>query len=329
MTSSRLPPLQALRAFDAVVHHMSFAKAATALSVTPAAVSHQIKGLEDWLGVKLFRRLSRGIELTQEGQNLAPDVRDAFSRLAAGVTRIREDNISGVLRVSASPSLASKWLVPRLERFSRRHPEIDIRLNASPALVDFARDGIDVALRYGTGRYPSCTVDLLFPAEVFPICSPSLLEAGPPLRAPRDLKHHVLLHDTNSEVEGRLPDWRAWLSKAGVKDANVSKGPRFNNSYLAIDAAIAGQGVALGTAALVAADIAAGNLVRPFSLTLRGDMAYYVVAPKAGSKRPKVNAFRRWLLGEAANAAPVPVRLRRSRAKRSPAGPATSGRVVG
>jgi LysR family transcriptional regulator, glycine cleavage system transcriptional activator len=296
---NRLPPLQALRAFDAVMHHMSFVKAATALSVTPSAISHQIKLLEEWLGVKLFRRLNRGIELTREGRNLAPDVRDAFSRLALGVTRIREDSISGVLRVSASPSLASKWLVPRLDGFMRRHPEIDIRVSASPALVDFDRDGVDVALRYGTGRYPGCTVDLLFAADLFPVCSPNLLKFGPRLREPRDLRLHVLVHDMNSDIEGRMPGWHSWLSAAGVKDFDVSSGPRFNNSYLAIDAAVAGNGVALGSAALAAGDLAAGRLVRPFGISVKGSMGYYAVAPKLGAKRPKVNEFRRWLIDEA------------------------------
>lgn len=286
---------------------MSFAKAAKTLSVTPAAISHQIKGLEDWLGVRLFRRLSRGIELTREGQSLAPDVRDAFSRLASGVTRIREDNSSGILRVSASPSLASKWLVSRLERFSQRQPQIDIRLNSSSVMTDFARDGVDVALRFGTGNYPDCVVDLLFATEVFPVCSPAIVKAAYSLKHPRDLKNHVLLHDSNSEVEGRLPDWRAWLTEAGVREINLDRGPRFNNVYLAIDAAVAGQGVVLAPGALVADDVAAGKLIRPFSLALKGTMAFYVVAPKAGSKRPKVNAFRRWLISEAQHTAVVPV----------------------
>jgi LysR family transcriptional regulator, glycine cleavage system transcriptional activator len=307
LSTNRLPPLQALRAFDAVVHHMSFAKAAKALSVTPAAISHQIKGLEDWLGVRLFRRLSHGIELTREGRNLAPDVRDAFSRLASGVTRIREDNLSGILRVSVSPSLASKWLVSRLERFSEKQPQIDIRLNSTSSIMDFSRDGVDVAIRFGAGNYPDCTVDLLFVSEVFPTCSPDLIKQDHSLKHPRDLKNFVLLHDSNSEVEGRLPDWRTWLTEAGVREINLDRGPRFNNVYLAIDAAVAGQGVVLAPGALVADAVAAGKLIRPFALALKGTMSFYVVAPKAGSKRPKVNAFRRWLISEAQNTPPVPV----------------------
>jgi LysR family glycine cleavage system transcriptional activator len=286
---------------------MSFAKAALALSVTPAAISHQIKALEDWLGVKLFRRTSRGIELTQEGRNLAPDVRDAFSRLASGVTRIREDNISGILRVSASPSLAAKWLVSRLERFGQKEPHIDIRLNSNSTIVDFARDGADVALRFSLGEYPDCSVDLLFAADVFPVCSPSAIGNPTQLKHPRDLRHHILLHDSNSETEGRLPDWRAWLAEAGVRDIDLERGPRFNNLYLSIGAAIAGKGVALAPEALVADDVAAGRLIRPFALSLRGTMAFYIVAPKVGSKRPKVNAFRRWLISEAQLVLPVPV----------------------
>ena len=307
MSGNRLPPLQALRAFDVVVHHMSFAKAAKALSVTPAAISHQIKGLEDWLGVKLFRRMSRGIELTREGRNLAPDVRDAFSKLASGVTRIREDNISGILRVSASPSLAATWLVSRLERFSQKEPNIDIRLNSNSTMVDFARDGADVALRFGLGKYPDCTVDLLFAADVFPVCSPRAIGNPSQLKHPRDRKHHNLLHDSNSETEGRLPDWRAWLAEAGVRDIDLERGPRFNNLYLSIGAAVAGRGIALAPEALIADHVAAGRLIRPFALSLQGTMSFYIVAPKVGSKRPKVNAFRRWLIGEAQQLRPVPV----------------------
>jgi LysR family transcriptional regulator, glycine cleavage system transcriptional activator len=248
------------------------------------------------------------VELTLRARDKVSHLTSAMRSHASPPASLESaKTISGILRVSSSPSLASKWLVSRLDRFSQKQPQIDIRLNSNSIMVDFARDGVDVALRFGTGNYPDCSVDLLFATEVFPVCSPAIFNDARSLKHPRDLRNHVLLHDSNSEVEGRLPDWRAWLTEAGMREIDLNRGPRFNNVYLAIDAAVAGQGVVLAPGALVADDVAAGKLVRPFALSLKGTMAFYVVAPKAGSKRPKVNAFRRWLLSEAQHTPAVPV----------------------
>ena len=298
-TAARLPSLLALRAFEATSRWMSIKNAAAELNVTPAAVSQQIKLLEQDLGAALFRRLNRSLELTDVGQRLADDVQAGFTRLRSGVDKLRKAERLGELTVSAAPSLAAKWLVPRIERFNERHPDIQVRLIATGKPADFDTDGVDMALRFGPGGNSGCDNDLLFAADVFPVCSPVLVKRQPPLRNPSDLRDHMLLHDANSEVVPGLPDWRSWLLAAGVERVDTARGPRFNNTHLVLDAAIAGTGVALAVEAFVVADLAAGRLVRPFDLSLRAPLAYWIVAPATSRNRPKVQAFRRWLLEEA------------------------------
>ncbi len=295
----KLPPLNALRAFEAAARHLSFAKAAEELNVTPAAISHQIKGLEAFLGVALFRRARRTIWLTEAGQAAIPDLRAAFDHLGAAVDRIRGLDFSGVITVSAAPSFAAKWLVPRLEGFRVANPEIDARVTASVDLVDFHRDQVDIGVRYGSGRYPGLCVDLLLTEEVVPVCSPGLRDGGPPLQSPDDLQHYTLIHDDTALAGGALPDWRMWLLAAGARAVDWTRGPRYSPSSVVIQAAIDGQGVALVGSVLVDADLTAGRLIRPFELTVPVDFAYYVVSPQATADRPKVRAFRDWLLAEA------------------------------
>jgi LysR family glycine cleavage system transcriptional activator len=269
------------------------------LHVTPAAVSHQIKALEDDLGVKLFQRLNREVRLTDAGHACLPGLRDAFDRIAEAVGRAQRQDSSGVLTVSSSPALAAKWLVPRLEKFRLRHPEIDLRIDASMHLVDFAREGVHLGLRYGFGNYPGLHSELLMRTEVFPVCSPALLRGVHPLRQPQDLRHHTLIHDETSSFDPSCPDWAMWLRAASVEGVDPARGARFNQVALAIDAAIAGRGVALTRDVFAAEDIAAGRLVRPFGAGQPVDFAVYVVVPPTLVAMPKVKSFRDWLFEEA------------------------------
>lgn len=298
-SNGHLPPLSALRAFEAAARLRSFSKAAEELSVTPAAISHQIAALEADLGVSLFERRNRAVELTASARVLLPGLTEAFSGIDESVRRLRSHNDTGTLTVTVSPSFAGKWLVQRLHRFQEQHPAIDVRISATDALVDLTRGDFDIGIRYGTGRYPGLAVELLLKNEVFPACSPALLRDGPPLETPGDLRHHVLLHDQQSDRDPLAPSWPMWLKAAGVNDAQASHGLSFSANVLALEAAIAGHGVTLAYSTTAAADIAAGRLVRLFSLSLPDTFAYYIAAAPAALERPKVKAFRDWLRKEA------------------------------
>jgi LysR family transcriptional regulator, glycine cleavage system transcriptional activator len=295
----RLPPLNSLRAFEAAARHLSFADAAAELHVTPAAISHQVKALEDHLGVTLFRRLNRAVRLTEQGQACLPGLRDAFDRLADAVERARMPVKGGVLTVSVAPSFAAKWLVPRLDRFRDAYPDIEIRISAGMHLVDFAREDVHIGLRYGSGHYPGLHVELLLHNEVFPLCSPALLRGRHALKRPEDLRHHTLLHDEASVRDESCPDWPMWLRAAGVTGLDATRGPRFDHASLVLDAAAAGRGVALTQGVLAGDDLAAGRLVKPFALTFPVEFAYYVVCPPSLRDDPKVAAFRKWVQEEA------------------------------
>src|SRR5947199_2901822 len=297
--NSNLPPLGALRAFEAAARHMSFSRAAAELHVTPAAVSHQIHALEQDLGVKLFHRLNRSIELTASAQVLLPGLSAAFAGIQSSVGRLRAHNDTGTLTVTASPSFAAKWLVLRLHRFQEDWPEIDVRISASDEVVDLNRGDFDIAIRYGTGRYPGLEVELLLRNEVFPACSPRLLQEGPPLRSPEDLRHHALIHDQAADRDPLAPTWAMWLKAAGVSCVPPASGLSFSAGHLALDAAIAGHGVVLAYSSIAAADLAAGRLVRLFSLSLPDLFAYYIATAPGALERPKVKAFRDWLREEA------------------------------
>ncbi len=297
--NGHLPPLSALRAFEAAARLLSFSKAADELNVTPAAVSHQIAALEADLGVKLFNRLSRAVELTASARVLLPGLSEAFAGIQASVRRLRAHNDTGTLNVTASPSFAGKWLVQRLYRFQEIAPAVDVRISASDEVVDLMRGDFDVAIRYGTGRYPGLTVELLMKNEVFPACSPELLRRGPPLEAPADLRHHALLHDQAVDRDPLVPTWAMWLKAAGVGDLPAGPGLTFSTNVLALEAAIAGHGVTLAYSTTAAADLAAGRLVRLFSLSLPDLFAYYIVTAPGALERPKVRAFRAWLRQEA------------------------------
>jgi LysR family transcriptional regulator, glycine cleavage system transcriptional activator len=298
--NDHLPSLSALRAFEAAARQMSFSKAAEELFVTPAAISHQIHTLEQDLGVRLFHRLNRSIALTASGRVLLPGLSEAFSGIESSVRRLRAHNDTGSLTVTASPSFAAKWLVLRLHHFQERCADVDVRISATDEVVDLTKGDFDIAIRYGTGHYPGLDVELLFTNEVFPACSPELLATGPPLRTPDDLRHHALIHDQAIERDPLVPTWPMWLKAAGVKDVAATAGLSFNNMSLALDAAIAGHGVVLAYSTIAAADIAAGRLVRLFSLALPDQFSYYIVTPPGALERPKIRAFRNWLRDEAA-----------------------------
>jgi LysR family glycine cleavage system transcriptional activator len=286
--NGHLPPLSALRAFEAAARLKSFSKAAEELSVTPAAISHQIHALEQDLGVQLFRRLNRAVELTASARVLLPGLSEAFAGIQASVRRLRAHNDTGTLTVTASPSFAAKWLVVRLHRFQERWPEIDVRISATDNIIDLTAGDFDIAIRYGSGRYHGLHIEPLLKNEVFPACSPQLLETGPPLRTPDDLRRHALIHDQAVDRDPVAPSWPMWLKAAGVSGFSGTSGITYNASYLALDAAIAGHGVVLATSTIAAADIAAGRLVRLFSLALPDLFAYYIVTAPGALERAKV-----------------------------------------
>jgi LysR family glycine cleavage system transcriptional activator len=309
----RFLPLNGLRAFEAAARHRSFKRAAEELFVTPTAVSHQIKSLEDALGVQLFHRLTRALALTAEGKAILPKVSEGLECLAAAVEQTRDPRKVGILSVTAPPTFAARWLVPRLRAFNGAHPEVQLHLSSSFKTIDgadrsaaFPIDAIDthdgatgIAVCFGLGHYPGCRVDPIFAVDYFPVCSPSLLKSKRPLRMPQDLRWHVLIHDDTIPDEAQRPTWEEWLRAAGLEGVNPHHGPRFSDVSLALEAARDGQGVALAMEPLARAEIAAGRLVIPFEMPLRARFAFYLVVPAAIAERPAVTAFREWLLEEA------------------------------
>ncbi|NQU60297.1 MAG: transcriptional regulator GcvA [Rhodospirillales bacterium] len=291
-----LPPLNGLRAFETAARHLNFTRAAEELNVTQAAISHQIKGLEERLGQPLFRRLNRRLLLTDAGQSLLPPMSQAFGIIAEAVGRLEGDDSTGVLTVSTLDSIASNWLVPRMGRFRERHPDIELRIAIDDALVDLSQGGVDVALRYGLGKYPGLHVVPLMTEDLFPVCTSKLLEKGRPLKEPADLRHYTLFHD--DMIEG----WSEWFKAAGISGDDMTHGFSFSRSNLVLSSAIAGEGVALARSRLVADEIAAGRLIKPFDISVPSSWAYYAVSAQASAGRPKIRAFREWLLEEAENA---------------------------
>lgn len=288
----RLPPLNALRAFEAAARHASFSRAADEIHVTHGAVSRAVRQLEDDLGQPLFRRTTRSVTLTTTGEVYAQEVRAILGRLARATLRARAQGGEGAINLSTLDSFASKWLLPRLRNFRALHPDIDVRLTTADHLVDFVNDDIDIALRYGPGQYPGLECDFLMAEDLFPVCSPDLLSGPHPLERPEDLVHHALIHDVFHL------DWKMWLAAAGVEHVDATRGASYESSDLGVMAAVQGDGVALGRSKLVEDDIAAGRLVRPFELALEGNYAYHVVYPPGALETPKIRAFRDWIIAE-------------------------------
>lgn len=291
----RLPPLNALKAFEAAARYESFTRAAEELCVTQGAVSHQVKALEEELGLKLFNRERQRLVITEAGRAYLEVVRDALDRIAAGTERLLQRQSAGALTVSTSPNFAAKWLVHRLGRFAEAHPGIDLRVSASMHHVDFAREDVDLAIRHSDGRASGLHITRLCAEVLAPVCSPKLLRGRSGLRTPADLARHTLLHVDNRN------DWVKWLDAAGVSNVDLSRGPVLNQASMTLDAAVDGQGVALARSALAAWDLINRRLVRPFALSLPVPYAYWIVCPKATAKLPKIVTFRDWLLAEAAD----------------------------
>lgn len=285
-----LPSLAGLEAFEAVSRHSSFTLAARELHVTQSAISHRIATLEDQLGVALFVR-GRRVELTDAGRALRGSVRDGFALLREGIASLERAR-SNVITVSCSPSFAIRWLVPRLPEFRAAHPEVDVRIAADDRLVDPGRGGIDACVRYGAGDYPSVDALRLGVERIGPVCSPMLAKQ---LRRVDDLGRVALLHDeVLRDHPGRI-GWRQWLAAAGARRVSASRGPRFSHAHMAIEAAIAGQGVALGRTTLVGRDVADGRLVRPFELELESPLSYWLLTARGAALPPAVDALRGWL----------------------------------
>lgn len=297
--TARLPSLNGLRAFEAAARHLSFTLAASELNVTQTAISHQIRRLEDELGIRLFIRQNRALALTPEARDYLPGIRAAFNDLRLATDRLLRKDDDKVLTVSTLASLAAKWLLPRLTDFQEANPGIDVRITTSTSLVDFQRDNVDAAIRYGRGQWPGLRADWLMADELFPVCSPSLLRGDRALHVVEDLKDHVLLHTTNN-----TDDWRLWLTAAGLP-TNISKQPglTFDMTFMTVQAAIDGMGVAMGRTSYVQDDIAKGRLVVPFRIALPADAGFYLVSPEGRRESPKLAAFRQWMIAATQNKA--------------------------
>jgi LysR family glycine cleavage system transcriptional activator len=293
----RPAPLHALRAFHAAARSLSFQAAAAQLFVTPAAVSHQVKRLEEFLGVKLFHRRNRAVELTPEGNDLAASLNEVFSELDHALDRLTSPPAT-MLHVSTMESFAAKWLAPRLHRFHRQFPDIRLRVDTGDGLADLVRGSVSVAIRYGAGGYAGVHSQRLMDATVFPVCAPALQKGEPPLRHPRDLRHHTLLHDESAKARPGVPDWAAWLAAVGNTSVDPTRGPLFSSIYLAQEAAIAGHGIALGVAPLVEEDLRRGRLVRPFQESLPNGYSFWIVRRDGVDRPSAVDLFCQWLHSE-------------------------------
>ena len=294
----RMYPLNALRAFEASARHLSFVKASEELSVTPAAVSHQVKRLEEYLGLPLFRRLRRGLLLTETGQSLLPELREVFLGLDKAMERVIDSGSRGSITLSVAPTFAVMWLIPRVQKFYTLHPEIDVRISTSLGLVDFQRDDFDAAIRLGSGQWFGLEAIKLFDESVTPMCSPRLLEGPDALKCPDDLRKHVLLHNHSMDYDPDAPTWESWLATAGASEVDASRGTHFSLPDHGLQASIDGAGVVLGWRSLAAKDVAAGRVVEPFDLTLSLGSSFYLVYPEAHSLRPNITALRDWLMQE-------------------------------
>jgi LysR family glycine cleavage system transcriptional activator len=298
-----LPGTRALRTLEAAGRHLNFTRAADELGLTPAAVSYQIKEIEDQLGLVLFTRTSRAIRLTESGHVLFEAASDALDLLNRAVARGRKiARGTALLKVTADAHFATKWLMRRVDSFRERHPDIELRFDISYGLRDFELDDIDVGIRFGSGKYPGLAADRLFDNVIIPVCSPRLLASGPPLNAPRDLFNHTLAHIEWSRQGVTWPNWRMWMAAAGIDDFDDSRVMVFGSSSDAVQAAMEGNAVALADFAMVANDLSEGRLLRPFDLGIRmaREFAYFLVYPESAASDPRIVAFREWILEEAA-----------------------------
>jgi LysR family transcriptional regulator, glycine cleavage system transcriptional activator len=294
--------LNALRAFEATARHLSFVAAADELNVTPAAVGSLVRALESVVGFELFHRSQAGparLMLTEAARTVLPELQAGFDNLTAAFERLKASQGQITISITVPPAFADKWLLPRIERFATKHPLYDLRIDTSGRLVDFAAERMDVGIRYGGGRWPGLKSAFLSRDAFFPVCSPALLEGTHPLRGPEDLKHHILIHDRSMAFESAFPTWRTWLQAAGFPDINCERGLQINDSAAAYQAAINGSGVALGRTTLVALDLRAGRLVRPFGDAVDCELAYYLIHSLRTGGDPGIAEFKNWICTEA------------------------------
>jgi LysR family glycine cleavage system transcriptional activator len=290
--SDRLPPMQALRAFEAAARTGSLTRAAELLHVTHGAIGHQIKALESELGVRLVERAGRGVRLTDEGERFAARVRVAFAELAEAVREVAEGRNPRQLRITVLPSFAARWLLPRIGRFVAAHPEIDVDVRASNALADFRREDVDLGIRHGSGEWPGLIAEKLMEDGYFPVCSPRLARGRLPKR-PAELERFTLLR---SEGE----PWKPWFEAAGLDWEEPARGPMFSDSSHTLQAAIEGQGIALARESLLGQDLRNGLLVRLFDVAIRSPRSHFLVYPPRLQSAPKLLAFRSWIFEELA-----------------------------
>jgi LysR family glycine cleavage system transcriptional activator len=295
----KLVHLNALRAFEAAARHLSFVAAAEELNVTPPAISQHIRALEEYLNVRLFVRSKAGLALTPQARAAYPDIRDGLERMGTGLARLRGPGVDHIITMTVPPSFAAKWLLPRIERFREKYPDLDIRLDTSNRLADYSAEGIDIGVRYGRGRYPGFTSEVLLSEDIFPVCSPGLLPKGSSRLDIDQLSNMTLIHDTTIDFDPTFPTWHAWFRARGIGNIDPMRGLQFNSSVLSIEAAVDGQGVALGRSVIVARDLEAGRLVKPFDSTEGTQCAYYVVYETHAADSAKVKAARNWLFEEA------------------------------
>jgi len=291
-----LPPLKALRAFEAAARHGSVSRAAEELHVTQSAVSQQVRALERHVGLPLFRRIAGQIELTPEGRDFFPPLRDALDSIDAAAARLAANRAAGVLTVSLLPTFAMRWLIPRLGRFQARQPEIEVRLVTTARQADLRREDIDAAIRYGSGQWPDLHADLLMTEDMFPVCAPRLLSETPALRTVGDLARHTLLL---VDAPPRKDDWTLWLEAAGARGLEPAGTMKFESSAQALEAALAGLGLVLAHRPFVVDDLAEGRLVAPFETVVPARDAYYLVYHRSRAELPRLRALRDWLLDEA------------------------------
>ena len=310
----RLPPLNALRVFEAAARHLSFKDAASELSITQAAVSHQVKSLEDYLGVQLFKRAGRGVQLTEAARACLPRLREGFDALAAAVEMIHVRADETDLQITAPPVFTARWLMPRLADFQKKEPKIDVRVVGSSKMVDagaldsaailathdLRSDTSGVEIHLGAGDYPGYRADRLFGVSTVAVASPELVKGAQPVHVPADLANHTLLHDDAMDLVAQGHAWEKWLDLAGVADkVDGTRGPHFSSNILSLEAASQKMGIALALRPLVDADIASGRLCAPFEIELKPRSAYYLICPEVIAERPAVVAFRKWLLRQA------------------------------
>jgi LysR family glycine cleavage system transcriptional activator len=292
----RLPPLNSLKAFEATARHLSFTKAAEELNVTAGAVSQQVKTLEEYLGQKLFKRKNRQIFTTTSAQLCLPHLSAGLDKLAEAMMIIQEHGLDKPLTITIPPTFASRWLMPRLNDFKQKHPEIEVRIDASNEMVDLVNEDIDVGIRFGTGDYAGLDSDFLFSQEVFPVCSPEILKTGPRLKTPEDLKHYTLLHGEYFTKDSAQVDWDMWFATVGINSIDTSHGLHFSQHDLVVQAAIQGHGVALVGSVVIDNDLKEGRLVQLFESRIPLEFSYYFICSKTKTEQTRVKAFRKWVL---------------------------------